>query len=258
MTGREHPERLEELIAGYVLGNLTPEEAEELNQLLTEHPELSREVNRLQDVLELMPYALPAVEPPQHLRSTILQTIDTNRLVAPSPITTARQNSFPRRRLQSPLLWSSILGSMAALLALAFGLDNYRLREQLTTNQAQVARQKDVIAMLQQPNTQLVSLRGMDRASAASGNIVVTPGEPKAVLILQNLPVLPKGQFYQLWSVVDDEKIPWGQFDANKQGTVFVKLPLLSSSKITALVVTVEAVPTPKSPTGPMVMTSNL
>lgn len=242
MTGQELPERLEELMAGYVLGNLSSEEAEELKRLLTEHPELTTEVNRLQEVLELIPYALPEVEPPQHLRSALLDTADADR----------NYNSVPPRKLKrSLLLGSRVVGSVAALLALVLGLDNYRLRQQIT-------RQKDVIAMLQQPNTQLVSLKGMDQASAASGNIVLTPGEPKAVLILRNLPVLPKGQFYQLWSVVNGEKIPWEQFNANKKGAVFVKLSLPSNFEMTDLVVTVEVLSAPKSPAGPMVMSSNL
>jgi putative transposase len=106
--------------------------------------------------------------------------------------------------------------------------------------------------------TQLVSLKGMDQASAASGNIVLTPGEPKAVLILRNLPVLPTGQFYQLWSVVNGEKIPWEQFNANNKGAVFVKLSLPSNFEMTDLVVTVEVLSAPKGPAGPMVMSSNL
>lgn len=132
---------------------------------------------------------------------------------------------------RSPLPGRKIAGSIAALLVLALGLDNYHIRQELSTMQAQVAQQKDVIAMLQNPNTHLVSLKGMDMASAASGSIVMTPGEPKGVLILQNLPVLPQGKFYQLWAVVNGEKIASGQFNASSQGTVFVKLatPLVPS-----------------------------
>ena len=97
----------------------------------------------------------------------------------------------------------------------------------------------------------------MDKASAASGSIVMTPGEPKVVLILQNLLVLPQGQSYQLWAVIGGEKIPSGQFNASSQGTVFVKLFTPPSSKVTALVVTIETAPTPNTPDGPMVMTSS-
>ncbi len=119
-------------------------------------------------------------------------------------------------------------------------------------------RQKDVISMLQNPNTHLVSLKGMDMAAAASGSIVMTRGESKVVLILQNLPVLPKGQFYRLWAVVNGENITSGQFNASLQGAVFTKLSTPPSSEVTALVVTIEVSPTPKRPDGPMVMTSYL
>lgn len=253
------PEHLEELLAGYVLGNLSPEEAEELRQLLTEHPELVQEVARLQEVLEAIPYALPDVAPPEHIRSAILTAASANSVAASNPGASQHPSSSARKGLKRSLSrWSWVLGSAAALLALTVSLDNYRIRQQMTTLEAQVAKQKDVIAMLQQPDTQLVSLKGMAQASAASGSIVVTPGEPKAVLILQNLPVLPKGQFYQLWTVVDDEKIPWEQFSTNQKGTVFIKLSLPANSQVTRLVVTVEASPTQENPVGPMVMTGTL
>ena len=253
------PERLEELIAGYVLGNLNPEEVEELTRLLTENPELAKEVVCLQEVLEVIPYALPDIVPPPHLYSEIQEAVTTANKALPTPNVSGKYNSLPQEKLKHfPIRWSLMFGSVAALLAVAVGLDNYRLRQQITTLEAQVVRQKDVIAMLQQPNTHLVSLKGMAQASAASGSIVITPGEPKAVLILKNLPVLPSGQFYQLWSVTNNEKIAWEQFNTNDRGTVFVKLSMPTNGEVTTLVVTVEASPLPRNPAGPMVMTGSL
>ncbi len=245
MSSPELPEKLEELMAGYVLGNLSSEEAEELQRLLAEHPEQAKELNSLQEVLELMPYALPEVTLPQHLRQSILEEANVE----------IKQES-PRKQFSLP--WRQMAGSIAAVLVLALGWDNYNLRQNLTAVQTEVARQKDVIAMLRNPDTHLVSLKGMDMASAATGRIVMTPGEPKSVLILQNLPVLPEGKFYQLWSVVDGEKIPSGQFNASEKGTVLVKVPTPSALEVTGLVVTVEVSPVPQSPSGLMVMTSNL
>lgn len=254
MTGPLLPERLEELMAGYVLGNLSSEEAEELNQLLTEHPELATEVQQLQEVLEALPYALPEVEPPPQLREAILNTTATDNSAALGTLKPKR-----RRRLStSPLFWSRVIGSAAVLLVVALGLDNYQIRLKFTTMQAKVARQKDVIAMLQKPDTHVVPLKGMAQASAATGSMLMTPSESQAVLILQNLPVLPEGQFYQLWSVKNDEKIPWGQFRTSKHGTVFVKLSRPSNLDVTALAITVEVTPEPTTPAGPMVMAGNL
>lgn len=63
---------LQELAAGYVLGNLSSAEAEQFATLLAANPELAAEVAALQEALALMPYGLePAAAKPE-LRSQIL------------------------------------------------------------------------------------------------------------------------------------------------------------------------------------------
>ncbi|MGK7878058.1 MAG: hypothetical protein AB4426_33555 [Xenococcaceae cyanobacterium] len=130
MAEPSQPERIQELIAGYVLGNLSPEEAEEFQQLLTDNPELARESDRLQSVLELMPYALTQIAPPQQLRSAILENATNN------------DNQNVHRIKPFRLRWGSVVGTLAALLAIALGLDNYRLRHNLITVQAQLSQQQ--------------------------------------------------------------------------------------------------------------------
>lgn len=290
MTGPLLPERIEELIAGYVLGNLSSEEAEEFRQLLADSPEVAIEVQRLQEVLGVMPYALPEVSPPPSLRQSLLETFsaDLQATTTSEPEPASRKSNvvFWRRLKGSPRRWSSILGGAAALLVVALALenyqirlqvsrmqakvstmqdkvarlasDNYQIRQQVTTMQAKVARREDVISMLQKPNVHVVPLKGTEQASAATGSMLMTPDEANAILVFKDLPVLPEGQFYQLWSVVKDEKVLWGGFRINDHGTVFVKLPRPSNLNVTALVMTVEESPTPTTPAGPMVMAGNL
>lgn len=290
MTGPLLPERIEELIAGYVLGNLSSEEAEEFRQLLADYPEVAIEVQRLQEVLGVMPYALPEVSPPPSLRQSLLETFSAEIQAAttsePRPASKKPNAGFWRQLKGSPRRWSSILGGAAALLVVALALENYQIRlqvtrmqakvstmqdkvarlasdnhqirQQVTTMQAKVARREDVISMLQQPDVHVVPLKGTEQASAATGSMLMTPGESHAILVFKDLPVLPEGQFYQLWSVVKDEKILWGGFRINDHGTVFVKLPRPSHLNVTALVMTVEESPTPATPAGPMVMAGNL
>ncbi|NJL89477.1 MAG: anti-sigma factor [Coleofasciculaceae cyanobacterium SM2_1_6] len=289
--------RIEELLAGYALGDLSSEEAAELQQILVEHPDLEIELQSLQEVLATLPYALPAIEPSPQLRQDILASLDHASIDRPSPIApvTNSPNSnlsiapalpldisanippniasnnqplpvvppvgIPRnwsRISQIPVPGLKLAGGIAALVTVALGFDNYRLRQQLASIQGQVDRQKDVIAMLQQPKTRLVSLKGMDDMVKASGSIVVTPGEPQAVLILRNLPPLPRGQSYQLWNIIDEQKIPWQQFQVNQQGVALTKLVLPSSYAVTKLAITIELSPDPPVPTGPMVMVSDL
>ena len=241
------PQDLEELIAGYVLGNLDPQEVQEIEQLLAENPDLIAEVNGLQETLALLPYGLPEVFPPTHLRAAILSSTTFD----PSPEIKAKikTNSIP-------LAWTLILVGVPTLLAIFFGGESYRLRQDLVTAQSQIMQQKDAIAMLQQSSTSLVALKGMDMASAASGNMVMTPGESQAVLVLRNLPTLPEGKVYYLWAVAGDKKFPCGTFKAGSHGNVVSKFAIPNSENIEALIVTVEASPSATEPAGPMVMTS--
>ena len=241
------PQDLEELIAGYVLGNLDPQEVQKVEQLLAENPDLIAEVNGLQETLALLPYGLPKISPPTHLRTAILSSTAFDS--SPEINAKIKTNSIP-------LGWTLILVGIPTLLAIFFGGESDRLRQDLVTAQSQIVQQKDAIAMLQQSSTSLVALKGMDMASAASGNMVMTPGEPQAVLVLRNLPTLPEGQVYYLWAVVGDKKLPFGSFKAGSHGNVVSKFAIPNSENIEALIITVEASPSATEPAGPMVMTS--
>ncbi len=271
MTAPLPPEYLEELLAGYVLGNLSSEEAEDLQRILLDRPELVAEVQVLQEVLAVLPYALPVMEPSLQLRQNILDALTINNSLDHSLENSLdhdlhqsiNHQSNLRKNINRPswrrsVPWRKVIGGLAALVAVAIVVDSYRLRQQVFAMQRQIIGQRDLIAMLQQPNTRLVSLKGMDQAVTASGNIVMTPGESQAVLILQNLTPLPDGQAYQLWSIVNNQKIPWEQFRVDQKGTVFVKLSLPENQAVTRLAITVELSPPPLEPTGPMVMTSDL
>ncbi|MDJ0702114.1 MAG: hypothetical protein QNJ46_02440 [Leptolyngbyaceae cyanobacterium MO_188.B28] len=146
MTEPLTPKHFSELAAGYVLGDLTPEEAEIFQQRLTNHPELTAEVTRLQETLGLMAYGLPETSPPFKLRSSILKTAAANLEVSSSPQGSNQSSRFPSFRLFTP--W--IASGAVALLAITLGLENHRLRQQSQTLQAQVTQQGETIARLQQ------------------------------------------------------------------------------------------------------------
>jgi anti-sigma-K factor RskA len=236
-TSSEH---IQELIAGYVLGNLEPTEAEELEQLLAQRPELTDELERVQVSLGLMAYAPQPVSPPSRVQSAIL-----NEFQAFQSSKQARPSKRP-----IPLRWSWALVGVAAALALGFGLDSYRLRNQ----------DEGVIAMLQQPNTRLFALRGTGTAVKASGGIVMDLDKQDAVLSVQNLPALSGTQTYHLWAVVDGEKVICGRFKTT-EGKAVEKIPLppgLYSSVVSSLVVTAEPTAESRSPVGPEVLISVL
>lgn len=240
MTDSFSSEYLEELIAGYVLEELDSEEAEELERLLAQNPEIVKEIAQLQEVMALLPYEIPEVQPSAQLRSKILAVAQANEI----PVASKKRFSLP---------WGQII---AALVALALGLDGYRLRQELQLTQSQLAHQAEIIALLQQPNSRLVALKGVD-ANTASGSIILAPNKQKFVIVAENLSRLPENEIYRLWAVVDDKKIACGQFNASLTRTVFDSFPIPSnvcSLDKATLVVTKEPVPSPPQPVGSPVL----
>ncbi len=237
MSGSLTPEYLKELAAGYAVGDLNPEEAAEFQRLLAEKPELLTEVNDLEGVLTQVLYGLNEVEPPHHLRSAILQATEI-------PANSTKSKPFP-------LQWSKIVGSVAALLLLIIGFDNYRLRQDLHLA-------KSINTLLESSQTRFFSLKGLDAANTAEGRVVMNPEQQKIVIFIRNLPDPPQGRVYRLWALVDKETIPCGLLRASPQGLVLDKLAIPSDlyTEVSGLILTLEGSPTTSDPVGPVVMKS--
>ncbi len=247
-----HDEHQQQLMAGYVLGDLSPEEEAELRQLLSEQPQLNREVERLREVWDLMPYALPEVEPSPYLRDAILDA--------------AHVTSSPVRRLRR-LPWGKIAGGIAAAIAVVLGLENLVLhrhlnyaRSQLEQAQTQLAiaeSKNRVIPVLQRPQTHVFALVGTGETQTASGSLILDLDTGRAMLVFQNLPVPATDRIYRLWAIVGDEKTPCSQFGTNEQGSVFDEFAIAHSAcqeLDSTFAVTLEPLPAPPQPVGPAVL----
>ncbi|NJL40899.1 MAG: anti-sigma factor [Leptolyngbyaceae cyanobacterium RM2_2_4] len=237
------PENWEELIAGYALNDLSPEEAKLVEQLLDENPALMGEVNQLQEVLALLPYGLPRQEPPSHLRLTILEAAQEGA-----------RTPKPRRRTHR--IWLELSGAVAVFVAIALGLDNYRLRQDLESADA-------VIQALRQPETEVYALEGTGETTAASGRLVVNPNQDQILVTVQNLPEPAAGQAYRLWGLTPGSTTPiyYGQFGTTAQGETLAQLSIPRDAIPTEeiqLLITLESSTAPLIPEGPLVMQSSL
>lgn len=282
------PGHWQELIAGYALGDLSPEEAEELQRLLAENPHLTAEVASLQEVLALMPYGLPQHEPSAQLRGSILTAIEAspsrdlsssstgnnfavkdselpnNLSIASLPPATpppaiSEDDSVLQRSRRSSRRNTSIGygmgGAIAAVALVALGVDNYRLRQE--TQQA-----KSVIAALQQRGTQTIALEGTKEANAASGSLLIAESR-QVFMVAKDLPVLPEGQVYRLWAMPSSGKNPafCGQFSARTNGSVttqWVTPEAGCQSTTVQMLITSEKATDPPVPKGSLVMQSRI
>jgi len=234
-----------ELLAGYILGDLGPEEQQEFVALLRDNPELSQELEYLQETLDSLPYTLPEPEPSSQLRGTLLEAAARTLPVAQTP------------RLRLVRSFSPWLAAAASIAVVIVGVDSYRVHQELAQTQSQLGQQVAITQMLWTSGTHLVTFKPMDTKTGASGSMVVTPGDTRAVLVLREVTPIPSHQVYRLWATVDGKKQICGEFTPDAKGEVWVKVPVDETLSKMPLVVTLESINAPMEPTGPMILTSS-
>ncbi|WP_055076055.1 anti-sigma factor domain-containing protein [Pseudanabaena sp. 'Roaring Creek'] len=260
-----YPHHWEELLAGYVLGDLEPEEVTEMHDLIAEYPELISEIDGLQEALALLPLGLSESTPASSLRDRIaamaipqaepltLEDSHIENLLEENSIITGIKRS-PRQRN----LWQLAaigLGSITAIALVAMGFDNYQMRQQIATHQIELQKYRQAIAMLQSADNRMISLKGMGAIPTASGSVTIAPNEKAAMISIQNLMPIPQENSYRLWAIVDGKKVDCAQFRPDEQGKVFVKVPLDNALKqSTTVIITIEPNKDMPEPTGAMVM----
>jgi Anti-sigma-K factor rskA len=233
-----------ELAAGYVLGDLDPEERMQFETQLQANSALQAEVQALRVSLRVLPQGLEPLVPPPQLRDRVL-TAHTRSIVA------------PRRRIT----WPIVMTGIAVLVALLSSFDNLRLRRDL--NLAQGANPTTVASILQRPKSRLVALRSQTTNNPA-GTLLFTPGQWKEIVVsLGNLPPLPPDRAYHMWLTLKDGRVLFcGKFQPNAEGRVFVTLRPPQGPpkgiKATGVFVTLDAGATPVQPQGNKILSGEI
>lgn len=245
-----------------------------------EYPELAAELAEHQLTVNVLPYAIPAAPIAADLKERLFQRLAQEPAEAEAPILPSVSMLSSRSRqidrsaeltptstspsqevdratvtpIRRPNAWLQAAGAIAASAAIALLVDNYRLRQNIQADQA-------IVAILQQPDSILYTLKGTDKAAQASGSLVVNAGEKTAVALVQNLPALPTGQAYRLWAIAKGATKPTycGQFNNNRTGTVRWSLPeAVCSASAPQMLITAESTSAPFVPQGTLVMKSVL
>jgi anti-sigma-K factor RskA len=257
MVSAELPNNWQELIAGYVLGNLDEEEMRIVEHWLAQRPELWQDVEATEAAFQSIAELAPPRQPPASLRDRILF-----------------QAAPPPKRIRP--VWLVGLGSaIAAGTVLLLGWRNATLNTQLqqantqietlerNLQQAQLQAQtvRPVLNTLQQPGTLVYTLQGSDRANTASGSLVMSAQQNTVIILVQNLPELPSGKVYRLWAKPPSASslAYCGQFNINDQGLVkLTPSASICEAKPTQMLITVDAITDPTTKGGPVIMQSQI
>lgn len=258
---RSLPDDAKHLAAGFVLGELDPDEEQLFRRLLKNNPALAKEVQALSAVFRVLPQELPKVEPPEALEAKILAAFaDEQQTVFQA----APTDASPRRlRLGGTALWKVAAAVVAGLAFLAIAFDNLTLRQQLARSTQQNEENAAAIAeLLQRPNARLVALQRPD--ATPTGTVLFTPGRwDEVVVSLADLPNPQPSQIYRMWLALNDGTvIPCGEFTPDSTGHVFTRLePLqqpVAPAKATQIFVTAEEKSAPLEPSGEVILTVSL
>ncbi|GAB2531949.1 anti-sigma factor [Spirosoma aerophilum] len=219
------------ILESYVMGAVSDQERREVECLSSIYPDIRRELDQLSEVLEN--YALShSVEPPESIKSKLLDQLDFEKpvketIVRPMPVDTSVTNSSPTFRVT----W--IVAASMGLLLLLF---SFFLLSQLRTNQKalasiradntkmvaevrqlrdQVTQADEALAVVRQPGTRTLELKGNDKAPQGSMFVFWNTQTHHVAVQVASLPPLPADKQYQLWSMVDGKPVDAGVFDVS-------------------------------------------
>lgn len=191
---------LEELLAGYALNALSPEETAELEHYLRQHPELEQQLSELQAVMGYLGQAFQE-SAPASLRTRILSIPHLSPAPTSAPAT-------PQHRWS----WRSPCGAIAALLIVGLSIDNVLLRQRLTALQVEFTPAST-------EENYVFHLAGTAEATPASAKVIVDIHAGEVLMGVQNLPPLPPQETYQLWAFTADQTgILCGRFNTDETG----------------------------------------
>ena len=198
------------LISGYVLGNLSPAEAMLFQEMLAENPDLREEVAIMQRALDLA-YAPPEIAPPEALRAKVLAAAKISPTVAPEVA------ELPKSKPQ--LSWNKILGAIALISIMGLGIINYRFWRTIEAAKVETL----------ETEKRTYILESQDSSNKGVAKLVVDPAKLNAILTVNNLPPLPPGKVYALWTVVGKD----APFTTDEKGAILTAIfEVNTSSKI--------------------------
>ena len=269
MNSSISPIEWSELLAGYILGDLTTAEITAVEAYLASSTAAQQELQKLQATLSLVTATAPlmavsAIAAPA--TNTEMASLDRLRTKVVAPV--AQQVVRVSKKQVLPWLgWG--LSTVSTVLAVTFGWQNYQLDQKLAMTQQEmqqsgkqlgaqltVAQQEiqNQQVLLRQSGNRLLAIDGMDAGGKSTGSLVMSPAMNTAVLVLQQVPPLPTGKVYRMWAVMGDEEMACADFVPDKAGQVFQKISVREWQSAKTVVVTIESAKESPIPEGDAVM----
>ena len=243
-------------LEAYILGAASDQERREVECLSSIYPEIKQELDQL--ALALEGYAMSvSVEPPAALRDRIMSQLSFG-IAEITPVDgqakpEAKVLPMPDTRPIYNITWIAAASVGLVLLAFSFFLitrlrdnqqalaslrsTNSSLQQDINALKSQRSGTDQVMALLRQPGTRIIQLKGNDKAP--DGNLAVYWNQQTGQLALDitSLPALPSSQQYQLWTLKGGKPFDAGVFDPV---TGIHSLHAIDKGSVDAFAITIE------------------
>ena len=209
--------RIKDLLPDFYLGQLPPDEAEEVRRHLDEHPACRDALEEVAEVLNLMPLAVPPAHPPPGLKErAIARALTSSDEREPRGEPRGRPTRVPQgpERRRSRLLVA--LAAAVLLVSLPVGLFYLSLERENDRLQAEVRGLRQEVG---EGELVVLAVEGTERAPEARGTAVLDASEGALALDVYNLPAPPEGHSYQAW-LLDPagEDVALGEMETGGRG----------------------------------------
>lgn len=216
----------------YVLGDVTPDERQEVKAAAIKYPEIKAELDAIEKAME--DYALEqAIEPSEQQRNRVLNSLLTN-LADDKTFTKARVYTdnddakvvpLPQRNVNfykyafAACLFLLIV-SIAAIIGLYGRLkQSTELITSLQSQNQRFSRQVNMmdgqISVFRDPSFRFIKLKGTPKAPASAITVAWSPKKKKVMIDMEGMkmPANDKKHQYQLWAIVAGKPVDLGLFD---------------------------------------------
>ncbi|AEI50909.1 anti-sigma factor [Runella slithyformis] len=233
------------ILEDYLSGNITDQERREVECLSKIYPEIKTELDQLGEAVERYAFA-HRVTPPAELKSKIMVQLEfavDKKAVSSngSSLEGSEEDETPVYKLdsrQSSFQWGWVAAaSVVALIgsAVYFNARLDTVNTALDRQSAELTQKNELIANLDNPDNQFVTLKGVEKSPNSAVRVVWNPKTQEVRLNVLSLPVPQADKQYQLWGLVGGKPVDLGVFDVNG-----VMQKMKAASQAEAFAVTLE------------------
>lgn len=224
----------------YVLGDVSPEEKIQVEEMASKHPAIKAELNEIERSMESFA-AENAIEPAEGLRDRIMNSLVTNLgddNNFPNKKETVKNNviAFPASKPNSFYKYAFaaclalFIASVAVIVNLSSKLND--ANTQLVAANAQKTQYATTVSMknyelgvYRDTSFKVVKLKGTPKHATLSMLVAFSPAKKKVMIDLADLdmPKNDKTHQYQLWALVGGKPVDLGVFDKSSTDSIDMK-----------------------------------